>query len=410
MRVLMLCHRVPYPPAKGDKIRAWHLLRGIAARAEVQLGTFVDDPLDWEPAEALNEICEDVFLRPLPGWLQRLRALRALPGRRSLSVACYADRAMARWVAERLPAVDAVLIYSSVMAQYVPAERGPGGPVRVADYVDVDSEKWRQYAAAGGLTAPIHSLEARRLAAFERVAAGRFDRVLFVSDDEARCFLTAAPEHEGRVAGLPNGVDTVYFRPGHYDNPYTAGGPVAVFTGAMDYAPNVEAVVWFARAVLPRLQAHHPGARFVIVGMKPTAVVRALAELPGVTVTGRVPDIRPYLAHARASVAPLRLARGVQNKILEALAMGSPVVATPPALEGLTSGCEGVVEGSEDPEAFARRTAALFADPDAAAALGARGREHVATHYSWLVTQQGMDAALGLEPVAVAPSAVGVSR
>lgn len=396
MRTLVLCHRIPYPPDKGEKIRAWHLLRGLAERSEVLLGAFVDDPADWRETGPLRELCSEVMLRPLSPRRARLRSLLALPGSRPLSVAYYDDAAMRRWVSARIGQVDAVLAYSSAMAQYVP-ERCPEGLVRVADYVDVDSEKWRQYGEEGGVMAAVYRLEARRLAAFERAAAHRFQHVLFVSDDEAACFLRRAPEHAERVAGLPNGVDTAHFSPdAALANPYEPGPQVAVFTGAMDYRPNVDAVLWFAREVLPRVRDRVPGARFCIVGLRPAAEVQALKSLPGVSVTGRVPDVRPYLRHGDVAVAPLRMARGVQNKVLEAMAMARPVVATPAALEGLNAPEDAARRAPADAAAFAEAVTELMGDRGLAQVIAGNARRHVEGHHGWAVSQARLAGLLGL--------------
>ncbi|MDN5870618.1 MAG: TIGR03087 family PEP-CTERM/XrtA system glycosyltransferase [Nitrococcus sp.] len=392
--LLFLSHRIPYPPNKGEKIRAYHWLRMLSQYWRIHLGTFADDPADLEAANALEGLCADIKLLPLRPYRSRIRALAALIGSQPLSLAYYRSPELQRWVRTKLDAgIHHMLVYSSAMAQYLPHD--PNGQVTarpapvsrliaLADYVDVDSEKWRQYGAAGGPLAWLYRLEARRLARFERTAAERFETVLFVSQPEAECFLRMAPEQRARAAWLSNGVDTDFFAPfAAYANPYPAGGPVVVFTGAMDYRPNVDAVVWFARKVLPRVRAAMSGARFCIVGARPAAKVQALASLPGVEVIGRVTDIRPYLAHAMLAVAPLQIARGVQNKILEAMAMRRAVVCTGAALAGLDaqSGREiAVADGESD---FACKVLSLMCSPAAAEAMGDAARARVEADYSW---------------------------
>ena len=179
---------------------------------------------------------------------------------------------------------------------------------------------------------------------------------------------------------------------GVYPDPLPDGGPKIVFTGAMGYAPNIEAVTWFARVMLPMVQARHPAARFVVVGQNPAPQVRALESLPGVVVTGTVPDVRPYLAHATVAVAPLQLARGIQNKVLEAMAMARPVVATPQAFEGIhaTPGRDLLV--ADGPKRFAEAVAAVLDGEHPA--LGQAARAAVLAGHDWNATLAPPDAML----------------
>ncbi|TAL99278.1 MAG: TIGR03087 family PEP-CTERM/XrtA system glycosyltransferase, partial [Rhodanobacter sp.] len=221
---------------------------------------------------------------------------------------------------------------------------------RIMDFVDVDSDKWRQYAQARrGVARMVYGREARGLARFEHAIAAQFDASIFVSEAEAAFFRQQLPASAGKVHGIPNGVDAEYWDPQRtYVNPYRSGQRVVVFAGAMDYRANVDAVQWFAREVWPLVSARRQDARFYIVGSKPTAAVRALTGVAGITVTGRVEDVRPYLAHAHVVVAPLRIARGIQNKVLEALAMEKVLLATPEAWEGVADfeGRQGRIDAS----------------------------------------------------------------
>lgn len=403
--LLFLCHRIPYPPNKGEKIRAYHWLQVLSRHWRVHLGAFIDDPADFDGLAALQGLCADIKLVRLHPYRSRVRALAALMGTSPLSLAYYHSPELQRWVHAKLASdIRHMLVYSSAMAQYVPRDLRGGATARpvspssdpaaapslirhlvaLADYVDVDSEKWHQYSKTGGPMAWLYRLEARRLARFERAAAECFDRVLFVSKPEAECFLRMAPEQAEKTAWLGNGVDTDYFAPeAKYADPYSAGGPVMVFTGAMDYRPNVDAVVWFARAILPRVQAVVSGARFCIVGGRPAPKVQALARLPGVTVTGRVADVRPYLAHATLAVAPLRIARGVQNKVLEAMAMRRPVVCTSAALVGLDAAVGREIAVADEEADFADRVIELMTSPVTAKAMGEAGRTRIETDYAW---------------------------
>jgi len=349
--VLFLCHRMPWPPDKGDKIRSYHVLRRLAERYHVYLGTFVDDPADWRYLASVEALCAGVCVRPLPSWRTRWRALVSLVRGDALSVGVYRDRVMRHWVErvldEQKPAL--AVCYSSGVAPLVMQHHQLR---RVMDFVDVDSDKWRQYAQARhGVAGMIYRREAGRLARLEHTIAAQFDASIFVSEAEAAFFRRQLPESAGKVHGIPNGVDTQYWNPQlDCSNPYRQGERVVVFVGAMDYRANVDAVQWFAREVWPRIFARCQDARFYIVGSKPTASVRALAELAGVMVTGRVEDVRPYLAHAHVVAAPLRIARGIQNKVLEALAMEKVLLATPEAYEGIADfeGRQGCVDASPE--------------------------------------------------------------
>ncbi|MBC7908739.1 MAG: TIGR03087 family PEP-CTERM/XrtA system glycosyltransferase [Rhodospirillaceae bacterium] len=328
--LLFLTQRLPYPPNKGDKIRSFAVLKHLAKSWRIHLGCFIDDPADRQYVDALNEFCAETMCIELNPRAARLRALRALVRGGPLSEAYFADARLAAWVRRVKP--DAAFLYSSVMGQYL---RGVQRPPRVVmDFVDVDSDKWRQYAERQSWPMSwVYRREAARLLEFDRAMAVSADAVTFVSEAEAQLFRRQAPETAAKIRGISNGIDLDTFAPGPYPAPFT--GPTMVFTGAMDYWPNVDAVGWFSAKILPRIRASLPTASFVIVGSNPTDEVRRLAELPGVTVTGRVPDVRPYLAHAHAVVAPMRVARGIQNKVLEGMAMGRPVITTPQGLEGI---------------------------------------------------------------------------
>ncbi|GGF10910.1 glycosyl transferase [Aliidongia dinghuensis] len=394
--VLFLCQRIPFPPNKGDKIRSFNILRHLAERHTVRVGSFVDDPADWQYAEPLKAHCAELFLAPLTRRWATLRSASGLIDDLPLSVPFYRDRRLAAWVARtlaRTPA-DAVFVFSSAMAQYVP--EGPMRPRRFAmDFVDVDAMKWAAYAETKhGAAGWIYRREARKLLAHDRRVAERADISLFVSDREAELFRGLAPESAGRVHALSNGVDSAYFDPGQVgsaDATASSPRPRLVFTGAMDYWPNVEAVVWFADHILPGVQARHPEARFQIVGLNPDKRVQELAGRPGIEVTGRVPDVRPYLAGADAVVAPMGIARGIQNKILEAMAMARPVVVSPEGLEGIAAadGRE-VLTAEREPAAFLARTLAAL-DPATSHPIAAAARAFVLERFSWDSTLDRLD-------------------
>lgn len=380
--LLLLIHRIPFPPNKGDKIRSYHLLKHLARDYRVHLATFVDDADDWQHVPTVEKLCASSHFASLNPTLARVRSLGALVKNRSLSLDYYQDAGLARWVDQTVAAhkIERVLVFSSAMAQY--ADKYPQAR-RVVDFCDVDSDKWRQYADKKPWPMSwLYRHEARQLLAYERRVARDYDASLFVSEPEAALFQELAPESIDRIGYFNNGVDTDYFTPhADYASPYAPGEQAIVFTGAMDYWPNVDAVQWFAAEALPILRARYPKLSFYIVGARPAPAVQELGKLPGVTVTGTVPDVRPYIAHARAAVAPLRIARGIQNKVLEAMAMATPTVVSPQALEGIRAepGSELLLAG--DGAAFADAVALLLERGDNAMGLAARAR--VENHYSW---------------------------
>lgn len=336
--LLFLAHRIPFPPNKGDKIRSYHLLHFLAQRYRVHMGAFVDDGSDWKYTTDLQKLCTgEVFLRPLSPRLALARSLKGLIIGKPLGLSYYEDRHMKQWVQDIAMrySLEGVVIFSSTMAQYLPI-LSPEIPI-IVDFVDVDSEKWRIYSRASMPPFSwIYRREARTLLAFERQIAAQVKTSVFVSQAEAKLFCRLAPEVAHRVAYVSNGVDTDFFSPDrHYPSPYESNQQVIVFTGAMNYRPNVDAVIWFVKSVFLKILEVVPSACFYIVGAQPTKAVRRLAAYPQVYVTGTVTDVRPYLAHAYIVAVPLRIARGVQNKMLEAMAMARPVIATPEAEEGI---------------------------------------------------------------------------
>jgi sugar transferase (PEP-CTERM/EpsH1 system associated) len=382
--VLFLCHRIPFPPNKGDKIRSCRFLQALSERHRVHLGTFVDDPADWEHVDTVRKHCAETHFARLHPLAARVRALPALLNGGSLSVACYRNGPLGRWV-DKLMAerpLQCVFVYSSAMAQFAMGSRR--NVRRVIDFCDVDSAKWEQYATSKGWPqGAVYRREGRKLAEFEQHVAGEFDASIFISDAEARLFGTRAAGLARPPLVVRNGVDCEIFDPAApLESPF-GGARAIVFTGAMDYWANVDAVAWFARSVLPVVRRRDPSAEFWIVGSRPTRDVRALEALEGVRVTGSVPDTRPYLKHAAAVVAPLRIARGVQNKVLEALAMARPTVATSNVLQGFDRPSVPGVIVADEPEEMAQRVIELVASADAARTLGAEGRAFVLQEFSW---------------------------
>jgi sugar transferase (PEP-CTERM/EpsH1 system associated) len=378
MEILFLAHRIPFPPDRGDKIRSFNILKHLCGLAKVHLACFADDEADAAHLAGLRQAlggalgdCH-VEVREIS---RAAAGARALLSGKPVSLTLFDSGAMRGFVSRILagPEVSTAFAFSGQMAQFVPA-----GTRLVMDFVDMDSAKFEAYAEQSGPLAAVHRREARRLFAFERDTAARAAVSLFVSEAEADLFRTRAALPQASIRALHNGVDLDFYRPGAVSPAPAPGRPLIVFTGQMDYAPNADAVAWFAQEVLPQI----PGAHFAIVGRNPTDAVKRLAG-SRVTVTGSVPDTRAWLAAADVVAAPLRIARGVQNKVLEAMAMGRPVVASPAAHEGIEAEAGRDLVVAESAEDQARAIRHLLSDPTRAAALGAAARRRMEEAYSW---------------------------
>jgi polysaccharide biosynthesis protein PslH len=380
--ILFLAHRVPWPPDRGDKIRSFHILKKLQSLAPVHVGAFADDARDVECAEAEKAGLASlhVELRDKPSWFS---GIEALASGKPVSLTSFGSKAMQDWVDERLArgVISHIFVFSGQMAQYVPA--GFDGQF-IMDFVDVDSAKFESYAGEGNsLMRWVHAREGKKLADFEAEIAQRADASLFVSEAEATLFRKRSGAKN--VAVLGNGIDTVFYDPAaNYKKLHPVfPDPLIAFTGQMDYRPNIEAVSDFARNALPAIREAHLETTFAIVGRNPTAAVLELSALPGVQVTGAVDDVRTWLAGADVVVAPLRIARGIQNKVLEAMAMAKPVVASKAAAEGIDA-----VDGehllvARDVSDEAAKVSALLSNTDERLRLGTAARAHVNGHYGW---------------------------
>ncbi|MGK5023174.1 TIGR03087 family PEP-CTERM/XrtA system glycosyltransferase [Janthinobacterium sp. RB2R34] len=402
--LLFLTHRLPYPPNKGDKIRSWHMLQYLSRHFRVHLGCFIDEQADWQYMHEVAALCASTRMVDLRLTAARWRAVRALLSRQAMSVQYYRDARLLEWVdgLRESGKVRHALAFSGPMAQYIDG-RGARHLHRVIDFVDVDSDKWRQYGDSKPW--PLSQLfqrEAHRLLQYERHIAQQFSAASFVSEAEANLFRLCAPMVRRKTHHFNNGVDTGYFAPERCAaSPYPPGSQVLVFTGAMDYWPNIDAVQWFVRHVWPALRRQFPQLLFYIVGSRPAPRVQSLAKVAGVTVTGAVDDIRPWLAGATLAVAPLRIARGVQNKVLEAMAMGKIVLASPQALEGIAAQPGLDLLLAHDEAEFIHHAARVLraaAQPGAGVDMGSCARQLILQKYQWEGNLQALGAMLGLKP------------
>jgi sugar transferase (PEP-CTERM/EpsH1 system associated) len=390
--LLFLVHRIPFPPNKGDKIRSFHFLKHLATEYNVYLGTFVDDQNDWQYLDKLDAYCAGTCIQGLNPLQAKLKSLPGLLSGQALSVPYYFNQAMQTWVNDTIKThqIKTVLIFSSVMAQFINASHDVE---MIVDFVDVDSDKWRQYAEKKqGIARWIYQREAKRLFDYEQKIARESKTSVFVSAQEADMFKSLAPAVAEKITHINNGVDTEYFSPEQLlASPYQANEQALVFTGAMDYWANVDAVKWFAESVFPLIADQHPNAKFYIVGSKPTKEVQELAKNQSVIVTGAVSDVRPYVAHAKLAVAPLRIARGIQNKVLEAMSMGKQVLATSAAMEGILDHQGLGVAVADEAQALASLLDGLLAKPECLDS--AQNREFVQNRFGW---QQSLNNLLTL--------------
>jgi len=399
--ILFIAHRLPFPPDRGDKIRSHHLLKGLARLAPVHVACFADDKADAAHIGELNGLVAShcVVSR---GKRLALAGLEALVTGQPVSLAAFADRRLRAYVRQVLAerSISAVFVFSGQMGQYVPARWT--GPL-VIDFVDVDSAKFAAYAAQVlGPMRWVHAREDRLLRAEEGRLAARASASLLVSGPEADLFrsrLASDLQPRCNVHALGNGIDTVLYDPdavGPEPRLVDLPGPKLIFTGQMDYPPNVAAVVRAVTRIMPVVLAASPEASFHVVGRKPSAEVLALDGVNGCRVWGRVDDVRPFLKAADVALVPLEIARGVQNKVLEAMAMALPVVASDEAATGIDSTPgETIAIGRSDAE-LAEAVIALASDPAKAHAMGQAARARVISAHDWPAMLAALPELLGL--------------
>ena len=383
MRILFLSQRVPFPPNRGDKITTWRLIERLRRKHEVRVVAFAHDAGDIEAAGELARRGIPTVAVPHRDRFKRLTSLPLLAGGQPLTLGVYGSRRLQREVDALVPQCDLAYAYSSSMGAFL--ERHSALP-RVMHFAELDSDKWRQYAERSrGPLRWVYAREQRTLLAFETRVARAFDENVFCTPLEAEIFQRAVPGASSLV--LRNGVDLEHFAPA----PERVEPGHIVFTGVMDYLPNTDGCEWFVREILPLVRRRHPAARFSIVGSRPNAKVLALAQVDGVQVTGFVPETRDWLARAAVSVAPLRIARGIQNKVLEAMAMGLAVVGTTQATQGVDGVAERDFLVADDAQAFADAVVRLLDAPEAARELGRRARRFVEQNYDWEVVFRPLD-------------------
>jgi polysaccharide biosynthesis protein PslH len=411
MKILFLAHRTPYPPDKGDKVRSFNLLSHLAKRHELSLVYWVDDSRDLDHASYLRSLCKGLVIPVrLKRGLAMARALWALLTGRSFTEGYYGSVSFQHAVERTLSngVFDAVFVFSSAVASYA---KNIDSKIKIIDFVDVDSDKWGQLAKVSPFPlSMLYRLEQKRLLDFDVEISRWASSSLFVSAAEAALFRQQGGK--GAIEFLANGTDLELRRLPVGQMPFhTAGregvrqpdGPRLIFVGTMDYYPNIDAVQYFAKEIFPLIRQQFPRAIFQIVGRSPTKAVRRLNHIDGVQVLGEVSEVRSYLLQADVSVAPMRIARGVQNKVLEAMAMGIPVVASPAAIQGIevTDG-EDVLTGAS-PEEFALKVTMLLTDAELRKAITKRAWNTMKQLYNWELIGTKLEALLNAAPSHEAP-------
>jgi len=378
MRVLYLTHSCPYPPNKGDRIRNFHILKHLAKTHEVTLMYPSFSSEDSQHAELLNKFCCSVKTVQLSRFMGNLKCCVSLLGNQPLTNAYFYSRSLQDLVNQEL--CDAIVVDCSSMAQYV---RGINTP-RIIDFVDVDSDKWRHYADMTSFPKSlVYKREYRQLQRLEAKLVEEFDASIVISEEEK----IHLPESD-RLFVVRNGIDLEYFSPQCAPNPNTV-----IFTGAMNYFPNIEGVLFFHGEVLPRIQQEIPSVKLIIGGMDPDPSIQQL-ESEHVIVTGFVPDMREYLEQAAVCVVPLRIAKGIQNKVLEAMAMGIPVVSTSGANSGINAVDNRDLILADDPQSFADAVVKLLRNENVRGTIASNARGFVEKEFSWDRNLQELDRAM----------------
>ncbi|MCB9851006.1 MAG: TIGR03087 family PEP-CTERM/XrtA system glycosyltransferase [Phycisphaerales bacterium] len=394
MNILYLTHRIPYPPNKGDKIRTYNTLRYLAERHDVWCACFVDDPSDMQYVSDLRAMCREVIAIPLPRLQAKARALLALFVDESASEGFYQNHEMATRLRELSRSVrfDAALFFSSSMGQYADCVRARR---LVLDFCDLDSRKWADLAKRSNpLRSWVYRAEARMLAARERELFDRFDASILISDTEAADWNV---RNRDKLHIIGNGVALPELpRDRRYDS------NIVGFVGDLRYPPNEDAVRWFAGEVWPRVRDANSSAQFHIVGRGPSRGVRRLDGQNGIRVIGEVPEVLPHWLSFQVAVAPLRIARGIQNKVLEAMAAALPVVATPQASAGIWARDGWHLEITGDSMEMAQRIQQLLNEPRACKHIGTAARRHMELNYGWSRQLEPLGATLCENSIGVA--------
>jgi sugar transferase (PEP-CTERM/EpsH1 system associated) len=388
MNILFVCHRLPFPPDHGGKIRAFHMIRHLGAKHSVTVASLAESQQEVDDGVGLKEYCAEVITEIIPRSVRWLRAWKALFSSCPSSVAYFHSPTLYERIQTRLLVnhFDCIIVHCAFVAEYV---LRTNVRFRILDFCDLDSAKWSDYSQSKKFPLSLaYKLEASKLSNYERRVAGHFDHCAVATQGELEELSKLGAGVPCSI--IPNGVDGQEFQSKSTDYDRR----VIVFVGRMDYFPNIDAMLYFSKQIFPIIRRSVPYVQLRIVGSNPVAAIRSLASISGITVTGHVPDVRVCLDDAAVAVAPLRVARGTQNKILEAMAMGVPVVATPQAAKGInaTPGRDLLVAGDE--VIFARHVVSLIQNESARKKLADVGRRKVLETHRWSFSMNVLDGIL----------------
>ncbi len=397
--ILFLCHRIPYPPNKGDKIRSYNILKHLTKTKNVSLGFLIDDPKDHKYVSTLKEQCEHIFYDQIQSFRKKIYSLgSALLNNTPITIPFFYSTKLQNQLDDFLDkeSIDTIVCSSSPTAEYIFRSRHYQHLVNnvhlVMDFIDMDSQKWSQYASREGFPLSIiYSREASKLFKYEQKIECVFKQLFIVSEAEKKLFQELIPTE--KITAISNGVDLDFFNPEFHSDKHLPS-PSLVFTGAMDYWPNIDGAIWFVENVLPLIKLSFPDVIFYLVGSNPSSELNKLEANEGVVITGFVDDIRDYIQQADVCVIPLRIARGIQNKVLEAMAMGKAIVSTPEAAEGLNIDLEKDISIKNEADSFADEVISLLSNRDKTVKLGINARKVVEKNYSWELNLSTLDSVI----------------
>jgi len=395
-RVLFLTHRVPYPPDRGDRIRAFHILQFLAQRYDVSLAAVSDEPVTSEQMQVIEGFTQRVCVQPISAKWSKLRGLASLALGGAVSPAYFYRPALKRTIENwhREQPFDAVVTFCTGMVQYARALTKRDKSIKhIIDLVDVDSAKWAQYARNSKPPMRwIYGAEAKRLRDIEAGKHDRFDAIGVVSEAEANTYRKEVGDHPGLIE-LRHAVDTKFHQP--MPDAGTQGGAKIVFIGVLNYKPNVEGIIWFVNHVMPLLRQRVPDVKLQIIGRHPSPEVLALSSAANVEVVGSVPDVRDYLRTATASIAPLKIARGVQTKVLEAMASARVAICSQGAAEGIHGGDGEHLIVCDSPLQWTQTLERIITDYELRTRIASQARQRIEAMYRWEKCYEPLEKLIG---------------
>lgn len=385
MKILYLCHRFPFPPKRGGKIRPFNMIRHLSVDHAVTVASLARSEAEAEEGQGIAPYCARFEIAQVRNPIQFARMVARLPTPTPSSMGFFYSADLAHRVRMLLSRerFDLIFVHCSSVAQYV---AHVSDIPKILDFGDMDSQKWLEYARYKPFPISLgYRLEGAKLARAERRLAARFD--MCTATTRAECDTLESYRVDVPTDWFPNGVDSTFFAPA--DEAYDTD--TISFVGRMDYYPNQECMFDFCANTLPLLRLSRPNVKLLIVGADPSPAVRKLGELPGVTVTGSVPDVRPYVRSSALMVAPLNIARGTQNKILEAMAMGVPVVTSAAAAGGVDARDREHFIVARTPPEYAAALLRIMSEPAERRRLAESGRARMLTHHAWDRSMRRLD-------------------